>query len=216
MRSGGGDGGNVARVNFYIDGLNLYYGMLKRRHPELKWLDLRAMCESLTTDHQVGHVRYFTAPVKGAAGNPKAPDRQHAYLRALQARGGVSVHMGHFIREREHMKPVDGTEEVEVWKIEEKCSDVNIGSHMLLDAVMSGGEILALISNDADLRIPVRMLTGPQFRREVWVFNPTSRPKCNHLKPTIHLNLRADSLAQLPPLLTNAKGRQIRKPESWL
>lgn len=206
----------MAKVNFYIDGLNLYYGLLKQR-PHLKWLNLRAWCESLTTDHEIHRVHYFTARIKGTAGDPKAPERQDAYLRALRTVGGVEIHTGHFIREASSMLRVDGKGKIDVWKIEEKCSDVNIGSHMFLDAVQDDCEVFALITNDADLRMPVRMLTGPPFHREVWVFNPTPRPKCNHFKPTIHLNLRVEPLeaAQLPELVRRQRGEPIRRPVEW-
>ena len=34
-------------VNIYIDGFNLYYGALRNRWPQYKWLDLQGFCERL-------------------------------------------------------------------------------------------------------------------------------------------------------------------------
>jgi hypothetical protein len=213
----------MARFNFYIDGLNLYYGMLKTRRPDLKWLDLRAMCGALTTDHEVVRVRYFTAPVMETGKGPGPNERQHRYRRALAATGGVDIHLGHFTREVHTMARADGLGEVDVWKTEEKCSDVNLGAHILLDAMDDECDIVALISNDADLRVPISIVAGPQFEKEVWVFNPTPRERCNHLKPRvystpmIHLNLRAGVLerSQLPTPVIGRGGRQIHKPKDW-
>jgi uncharacterized LabA/DUF88 family protein len=205
------------RVNFYVDGLNLYYGLLKRRRPDLKWLDLRTLCESLTADHVVHRVRYFTAAVRGAAGNQGAHDRQHRYLRALEAVGGVDIHRGHFTRRRDSMPRADGSGDVEVWRTEEKCSDVNIGVHMILDAVNDDCEIMALISNDSDLRVPIRVVSRDPWNREVWVFNPTSREKCGHLSMPVHVHMRAESLeaAQLPLTVRKPTGEEIHKPRDW-
>lgn len=205
------------RVNFYVDGLNLYYGMLKRRRPDLKWLDLRALCESLTTDHTVNRVRYFTAPVRAVVGDEGAHDRQRRYLRALEALGTVDIHFGHFSRERHPMPRTDGSGNVEVWRTEEKRSDVNLGVHMLLDAINDDCDIVALISNDADLRLPILVVSHAPWDKEVWVFNPTARPKCGHLAMPVHINLRAEAFAaaQLPDVVRKPGGEEIRKPREW-
>ena len=53
--------------------------------------------------------------------------------------------------------PAGGPRTVEVWVPEEKGSDVNLASHLLLDAVRGAFDVAVVISNDADLRDPVRM-----------------------------------------------------------
>ena len=46
----------------YIDGYNLYYGLLKGT--KFKWLDMvKLVRELLRPDHELVKVRYFTAPV---------------------------------------------------------------------------------------------------------------------------------------------------------
>ena len=46
----------------YIDGYNLYYGLLKGT--KFKWLDMVALVKGmLRADHELVKVRYFTAPV---------------------------------------------------------------------------------------------------------------------------------------------------------
>lgn len=54
------------RVFAYIDGFNLYYGMLDARLHNARWLDVRAMCAELPRPYQrLSLVRYFTARVRG-------------------------------------------------------------------------------------------------------------------------------------------------------
>ena len=53
-------------ANIYIDGFNLYYGSLKSRYRQYKWLDLQSLSESLLPGRQVRRVRYFTARVKSS------------------------------------------------------------------------------------------------------------------------------------------------------
>jgi hypothetical protein len=59
----------------YIDGFNLYYGVL--RGAPYKWLDLEAYFTRLRQDDRIQHIRYLTARVARAA-----RQRQDAYLRA--------------------------------------------------------------------------------------------------------------------------------------
>lgn len=46
-------------VNFYVDGFNLYYGSLKNRWPQFKWLNLQTFCEGLAAGRTVKRVRYL-------------------------------------------------------------------------------------------------------------------------------------------------------------
>ena len=63
----------MAGFRCYIDGLNLYYGMLKGT--DLKWLDPVALCERLADDRP-DLVRYFTARVTSYPTNRGAHQRQ--------------------------------------------------------------------------------------------------------------------------------------------
>ena len=53
--------------------------------------------------------------------------------------------------------PADGPKTVEVIKTEEKGSDVNLASLLLLDGFNRDCDIVVIISNDSDLREPVRI-----------------------------------------------------------
>ena len=69
----------------YVDGYNLYYGLLRKT--TLKWLDLVALFRNhvLATEAELVQVRYYTAPVLGRmCDNPESPQRQRIYLQALR------------------------------------------------------------------------------------------------------------------------------------
>ena len=52
----------MKRTIVYIDGYNLYYGLLKG--PKWKWLDLMAFVKALLRpDHEIVAVKHFTARV---------------------------------------------------------------------------------------------------------------------------------------------------------
>ena len=73
------------RTVVYVDGYNLYYGLLRKT--TLKWLDLVALFRDqvLATEAELMQVRYYTAPVLGRmCDNPESPQRQRIYLQALR------------------------------------------------------------------------------------------------------------------------------------
>lgn len=68
----------------FIDGYNLYYGLL-RRSP-YKWLDLYALFQNhVLQNSEVLEVRYYTAPVLARMSDDiESPKRQRTYLQALR------------------------------------------------------------------------------------------------------------------------------------
>lgn len=78
-----GDG--FLRTVVYVDGYNLYYGLLRRT--KLKWLDLFALFRDhvLDSSAELVQVRYYTAPVLGRmCDSAESPQRQRRYLQALR------------------------------------------------------------------------------------------------------------------------------------
>lgn len=68
----------MKRTVAYIDGYNLYYGILKGT-PH-KWLDpVRLVKALLRDDHELVSVKYFTSPVKTYPHDGAALDRQKVY-----------------------------------------------------------------------------------------------------------------------------------------
>jgi len=126
-------------TNVYVDGFNLFYGALKGT-PH-KWLDLDALCRRLLPSDDVQRIRYFTARVSARPSDPHLPTRQQAYLRALLTIPHLTVHEGEFYVTYPTMALYEPTAAAgtpsrfaRVIKTEEKGSDVNIATYLMLDA----------------------------------------------------------------------------------
>ncbi|MDX6648996.1 MAG: hypothetical protein QOJ97_947 [Solirubrobacteraceae bacterium] len=206
------------RTNVYIDGFNVYYGAVKGT-PN-KWLDPSAMCALLFPQNEINRFRYFTAVVDGRPPDQQQPVRQQTYIRALKTIPNLSVHYGQFrtrpVRMRLARPPLIGGKTAEVLKTEEKGSDVNLASYLLLDAFKKDCEVAIVFSNDADLKEPINIAKG-ELGIRVGVVNPHPRKKRSlDLRPTFFKQLRSGPVAacQFPPVLTDANG-QFQKPTSW-
>ena len=206
-------------TNVYIDGFNLFYGALKGS--PYKWLDLDAVCRRLLPKHRIGRIRYFTAIVAARPQDPSGPDRQRVYLRALETMPHVSVHLGHFLTSYVRMPliapPPGGPRTVGVIKTEEKGSDVNLATYLLLDAFRRDCEAAVIVTNDSDLKEPIRVVRH-ELGMPVGVVNPGDPRKRSRalLDVTFFKQLRPSILpaCQLPDALSDQHGT-IRKPAAW-
>jgi hypothetical protein len=201
--------------NVYVDGFNLYYGLLKGS-PH-KWLDLGALFRMIFPQYQIHRIRHFTAKVKAHPNDPTKPSRQDAYLRALQTIPNLTIHFGHFLSSKTRMPnahPPPNT--VEVIKTEEKGSDVNLASYLLIDAFGGDFERAVVVSNDSDLSFPIEHVTQ-ELHLPVTVPNP-------HAKPSHELRRVATAVrplrkgpvqaCQFAPVIQNSHGN-VTKPVCW-
>lgn len=206
------------KTNVYIDGFNVYYGI--RKWPECKWLDFHALASRLFPDDTVNRIRYFTAPVRGVP-DPQSRSRQNVFLRAVRNDPIVVVHEGRFLAKRVYMPLVDPDpgkpRTVRVWKTEEKGSDVNLATYLLLDAIRRDCEMAVGMSNDSDLREPIRLVQETPFDIPVWVVNPLINKMKTHMNATHHLDLTlADCRAcLLPQTVLLSTGRTVSRPRAW-
>jgi hypothetical protein len=169
---------------------------------------------------RINHIRYFTATVSARPDNPDAPQRQQVYLRALETIPGLSIHYGHYLTHVTRMPlanpPQRGARTVEVVKTEEKGSDVNLATYLLLDAFQRDCKVAVVISNDSDLKLPIE-IAQTDLGIRVGVVNPHPPGRRSRaLQPTFFKQLRTSALGacQFPSVLTDTKG-EIRKPGRW-
>ena len=124
------------RTAFFIDGYNLFYGLLA--NTPYKWLDLPALLTHITTienpKSKTAKIYYFSSPVKPelASRGTQSKEAQDSYIRALKA-CGVSVTMGrHTLEPAQAPRFVNKStrpsrqDKVDIWKLEEKETDVNL------------------------------------------------------------------------------------------
>lgn len=206
------------KTNVYIDGFNLYYGAVKAT--PFKWLDLAALVAKLFPRNEINRIRYFTAIVDARPSDPQQPVRQQTYLRALHTIPNLSVHLGTFRTRPVRMtlvhRPRTGPKTAEVWKTEEKGSDVNLASYLLLDGFRKDCEVAIVFSNDADLKEPIAIAQN-ELGLKVGVVNPhPPRRRSLDLQPTFFKQLRRGPLAtsQFPAVMRDARG-EFHKPASW-
>lgn len=170
------------RVITYIDGYNLYFGMLaeavkrgSREEPNASWyrymwLDVHGLSQDLLIPSQelVG-VKYFTSPISTGPGK-KA--RQNAYLDALRTRPTVEIIFGRFQPDRKECDRCGHS----AYHPQEKKTDVNIATNLIGDALEDRYDTAILVTGDSDL-VPaleaVKRLT-PQ-KRLVVAFPPNRR-----------------------------------------
>jgi hypothetical protein len=210
---------HIMLANVYIDGFNLYYGALKGTN--YKWLDLGRLCRILLPKDEINHIRYFTAPVSARPNDPQQPLRQDIYLQALTTIPNLTVHLGRFLVSYPRMRlrqPKLGLHTVEVVKTEEKGSDVNLATYLLLDAFRQRCEVAVVITNDSDLTGPIAVVQR-ELGLPVGIINP-QRPHLRSrdlLDVAFFKQLRASALArsQFPDELISARGDRISKPAGW-
>ncbi|HUZ14333.1 MAG TPA: NYN domain-containing protein [Caulobacteraceae bacterium] len=203
------------RTRVYIDGFNLYYGCLKGA--PYKWLNPLALCIALLPKNQSDLVRYFTAKVSARPNDPDQPMRQQTYLRALATMPQITIHLGHFLTHEVTMPDAAAWARgqhrpVHVIKTEEKGSDVNLATHLLMDAF----GMAVIVSNDSDLKEPIK-LVRERFGKGIGILNPQAKvsralqPLAHFIKPVRPGALRN---AQFPDQLADAVG-VFQKPARW-
>ena len=161
------------RTNIYVDGFNQYYSAV--RGTPWRWLDIAALCRVIFPKNEIGRIRYFTARVSGTPDDPGKPTRQNLYLRALGTTPNLTIHFGRFTSHARRMPLAQpqpsGSRMVDVIYTEEKGSDVNLASYLLLDGFRHNYEAAIVVSNDSDLVEPIRMVRS-ELNLPVGVLNP--------------------------------------------
>jgi NYN domain len=207
------------RANVYVDGFNLYYGAVKGT--QYKWLDIAALSRLLLPSDAINRIRYVTARIQSDPRDPDKPTRQQLYLRALGTIPNLTIHFGHYLESRPRMplaNPQSGQPRtVQVIKTEEKGSDVNLSTFMLLDAFDKDYELAVLISNDSDLLLPVEVVRN-RLALTVGVLNPHPKNPSVVLQRAAHffrpIRQGPVSASRFPATLTDAQGT-FTKPPGW-
>ncbi len=114
--------------------------------------------------------------------------------------------------------PAKGSKKAHVLKTEEKGSDVNLASHLLLDSFQQDSDSVVIISNDSDLTEPLRMARF-ELGRNVGVLNPhpaNRRSRVLSADANFFKQIRPAALgaSQFAPTLVDSVGT-FHKPPSW-
>ena len=169
---------DALRTRVYIDGYNLYYGCLKKS--AYKWLDLQLLTKHILATvlyeregESVPHrlttpaIKYFTASILGAfASSADSIACQDLYHDALVAHlgGQLEIIKGHYDARRTRAyrwhptKPPRECDAIEIWKLEEKRSDVSPALHTYSDAIRNEVDQIVVVTNDSDFEPALKMI----------------------------------------------------------
>lgn len=163
------------RTACFVDGYNLFYGLLAGTH--YKWLDLPGLLAHIIRvehpDSSLEAVSFFTSGVKPslATRGIASKQAQDSYIRALIARdvkvfyGRHQLESGKAPRFVDKATPASRADQVEIWKLEEKETDVHIAISMYRLAARQAQlppeqriEQIVLVSADTDMTPALRAL----------------------------------------------------------
>ena len=201
------------RVITYIDGYNLYHGLLAAGIRSSRWLDLPMLGQSLLKpDQDLELTRYFTTRVRG---NPGKAGRQSSFIDALVTRGGIEIDFGHFLS-----KPVTCRRCGSTWqKNEEKKTDVNIAVRLLDDAYDDRFDLAVVISGDSDLVPPIEAVRRRFPSKRLLVAFPPKRHSSELRRvadAAFTISDRKIRASRLPPTIETATGVTLTAPPGWL
>ena len=207
-------------TNVYIDGFNLYYRALKET--PFRWLDLRQLPQNLFPGDSIKVICYFTARLETRPDNPAQPQRQQAYLRALATLPGFEAYFGAFrsgVKRRPLVDPLPGLPtHVLVRDSEEKGSDVNLATRLLVDGFNEKYEQAVVVSNDADFAGAMRYVRD-DLGLKMTLVNPdfkNASPRDLADAATYVKHLRKSHLRRsLFPDTVNDEMGTIRRPDGW-
>ena len=213
----------------YVDGYNLYYGLLRRS--AFKWLDLYRLFQdhALGQNAEVLEVRYYTAPVLGRmSDDPESSQRQRTYLQALRKMppNKVTIIEGKIMAETPVLRLVNpvpecpGLTHVKVHDFTEKKTDVNLAADLITGAWTGAYEQAVICSNDTDLEGALRVVKEHRPAIRLGLVAPI--PSDDSRKIAADLKSHADwskvlskvhlERSQLPDKIP---GTALRRPPAW-
>ncbi len=201
------------RAIVYVDGFNLYYGLKSGGYKRYYWLDIEQLSQRLLRANCVlVRAKYFTADIKGGTDKHR---RQQTFLDALATHTTkLDIIRGRYLLKERQCRRCAHVATIP----EEKKTDVNIASHMLVDAFTDEFDVAYLVSGDSDLVPPIKMVKQHQPAKQVLIAFPPNR-QSGELKAVAHghfwINEQHLRLSQLPDPVTKPNGYRLSRPSTW-
>ena len=201
----------MKRLNVYVDGFNLYFGMVESGFTNCKWLDIQLLAQNIkNTSQVVNEVKYFTSRISNNIDKQK---RQDIYIEALRTTS-VSITFGQF-----RNQPMQCSQCTNFWyDSKEKMTDVNIATSLMIDAFTDKFDVAFLISGDSDLVPPIKAIRELFPAKEIWVVLPPSR-ESNALKKVANgsfvLGRKKLEISQLKEEIPSNYGVLLKRPSTW-
>lgn len=200
------------RVVVYVDGFNLYFGMIDAGFNNCKWLNLKLLVENLLNQNQVlVEVKYFTSSVSN---NPDKQKRQITYIEVLE-NVGVKIYYGNY-----QTNHVECRRCKNIWPTyNEKMTDVNIATQILIDAYQDKYDMAMLISGDSDLVPPIKSVHDIFKNKRVFVAFPPKRHNQSVsivAKGSLTIGRKKLVDSQFNDEVVKKSGYILKKPTEWI
>ncbi len=202
-------GENIKTI-VYIDGYNLYYGLL--RGTKFKWLDVVKLFDKHVLDEnsELIEVRYYTAPVLGRmSDDPRSTQRQRQYLQALKIinPNRLKIIEGQIVASKPYqrlVKPIPQAPElvvVQVFNFTEKKTDVNLASDLITGAWKALYEQAIICSNDSDLEAALASVKKDRPHTRIGIVAPITLNAHRHISG----DLKGMQIGKRPLLLPKSR-----------
>ena len=210
------------RVIAYIDGFNLFYTSLKGT--KNKWLDIYSFCNSFLKEHQeLVCVKYFSARVSSTPSDQNKTNRQMVYLNALKTNPKIDIKLGFFSMHDVKMPEVASFYQgkiklVDVVKMEEKGTDVNLAVQLVSDAYEDKFDYAMLFSNDSDMAKAVEIVCKNCNKRIGLYVHKKANTNKILTKNVCYIKRISQSCFvnnQFDDVVITADGKKITKPVEW-
>ena len=200
------------RVIVYVDGFNLYFGMIEAGFINCKWLNIKKLVDNLLRPDQILiEIKYFTSRVSN---NPDKQKRQTTYIEALES-VGIKIFYGHYQSDTTECRQCGN-----IWPtFHEKMTDVNIATQMMVDAFKDRYDMAMLISGDSDLVPPIKTIHTLFNNKRIFVAFPPKRHNSSVAlvaKGSLMIGRKklVDSLFESE--ITKGDGFILIKPKEWI
>jgi uncharacterized LabA/DUF88 family protein len=209
------------RTIIYIDGFNLYFGLVQQGWRKYLWLNVHAFGAAiLRSDERLMQVNYFTSEIMGP---PDKLSRQRAYLAALRTVDGLTIHRGRYESEKVACYSCGGFMGCAKchkvwWDNNEKMTDVKIATGLLVDAFQDRYDDAILVSGDADQKPAIDHVRRIFPDKRVYVCFPPSRKSYDlerSASGVITATEESFRKSQFPVVVTTAANRSVVRPGSW-
>jgi uncharacterized LabA/DUF88 family protein len=203
---------NLQNVIVYIDGFNLYFGLIEKGWRNYLWLDLIKFSKSLLIANQkLIHTKYFTSRISKPVSKNR---RQSIFIDALSTLSDFSIYYGRYQAQIRTCENCGFTSFIS----NEKKTDVNIATEMMVDAFQNKFDSAILVSADADLTAPIKAIRSLFPDKKVIVAFPPKRDsyELRSVASTHYFigehNFRGNLL---PDIVRTSSGFELKRPEKW-
>lgn len=202
----------MKKINIYIDGFNLYFGLKDKGWNRYYWLNLVELSKKfLKPDQSLNWVKYFTSRISLP---PDKAKRQSDFIEALETLPEIKIYFGKYQKNDVKCTKCGHV----MYKPSEKMTDVNIAVEMLADAFSNEFDVAILITADSDLTGPIKYIRQIFPEKQIIVAFPPSRFSYE-LKNIAHatFSIGRKKLAEsvFPENVVKTDGYVLKCPAKW-